>query len=128
MHSYASSLVPLSSFLVKAPPSLVLHKNTLTMQIYTCTQNGIVFDQAYGWELSLLEPNDFWDHVPQVWKPIYHFFNVPISSDINANENPLRLIKDIAKEEDFVSFKLDVDAPEVEIPIALELLKVVCGG
>jgi hypothetical protein len=32
-------------------------------------------------------------------------------------------LKNVAIPEDFVSFKLDIDTPAVEVPIALELLK-----
>ena len=35
--------------------------------------------------------------------------------------NVLQIIKQIASREDFVSFKLDIDAPTIEISIALEI-------
>ena len=84
-------------------------------------QTKIVFDQIYGWEYTLLEPNDFWKRVPDVLKPIYHFFNVPISAGADDPNSPLRFLKEIATEKDFVAFKLDIDTPEVEIPLALKL-------
>ena len=37
--------------------------------------------------------------------------------------SPLRFIRNIARHADFVAFKLDVDTPLVELPIALELLR-----
>jgi hypothetical protein len=79
-------------------------------------------DVMYGWEVTLLEPTSFWDGVPDEISQSYHFYNVPISSNITAASNPLRIIRDIATLDDFVSFKLDVDTPEVEIPIALDIL------
>ena len=66
---------------------------------------------------------NFWEHVPRRIKPYYHFFNVPISGGEVDDLSPLRFIKDIANEEDFVSYKLDVDNPAVEIPQAMALLK-----
>jgi hypothetical protein len=84
---------------------------------------GYDFDEIFGWEVTLLEPNDFWSHVPQRYVDMYHFFNAPISSDPKDHHSPLRVIKKIAKPEDFVSFKLDVDTPSVEIPIALDILR-----
>jgi len=48
---------------------------------------------------------------------------VPISGGEVDDLSPLRFIKDIANEDDFVSYKLDVDNPAVEIPQAMALLK-----
>jgi hypothetical protein len=79
-------------------------------------------DVMYGWEMTLLEPTSFWDGVPDEISQLYHFYNVPISSNITAKSNPLRIIKDIATLDDFVSFKLDIDTPSVEIPLALQIL------
>lgn len=81
-----------------------------------------MFDQIFGWEYTLLEPVDFWDHVPHRYIGLYHFFNAPISPDSTSRHSPTRLIKQLTSPEDFVSFKLDVDTPAVEIPIVLELL------
>lgn len=86
------------------------------------SQQSISFDQMYGWEVSLLEPQDFWERVPGAWKPYYHFTNIPIvggSSNINS---PSYAIKKVATEDDFVAYKLDVDHPNVEIPELLDLL------
>jgi len=55
-------------------------------------------------------------------KPIYHFYNVPITSHISDLHCPLRHIKSITRKEDFVSFKLDVDTSSVEIPLVMELV------
>ena len=51
------------------------------------------FDQLFGWELTLLEPGPFWAEVPDLLKPIYHFFNVPIQSGASDPQSPLRLIR-----------------------------------
>jgi hypothetical protein len=90
---------------------------------FTCaySQRFMSFDQIFGWEVTLLEPNQFWKEMPEKWTPYYHFFNVPISSDIAEASSVLRIIENIADEEDFVSFKLDIDTPEVEIPIVLDI-------
>ena len=82
-------------------------------------QRHMVFNQFYGWEYTLLEPSNFWSLVPPLLKPIYHFFNIPVNSKYDDSDSVLRFIEQIAKYDDFVSFKLDIDTPEVEIPIAL---------
>jgi hypothetical protein len=86
-------------------------------------QLGFVLDHIFGWEYTLLEPKDFWTHVPLRYVGLYHFFNAPISADSSSHHSPTRLIQQLATPEDFVSFKLDVDTPEIEIPIALEILR-----
>jgi hypothetical protein len=72
--------------------------------------------------MTLLEPTDYWNRVPPHWKPYWHFYNVPIASDISHPDSPIRFIKQIASPHDFVAFKLDIDSPEMEMPIALSLL------
>jgi hypothetical protein len=60
--------------------------------------------------------------VPDSISPHYHFINAPITAG-NTSMSPLRFIEDIAHASDFVAFKLDVDTPLIELPIALELLR-----
>lgn len=79
-------------------------------------------DTMYGWEVTLLEPTNFWDGVPDEISGNYHFYNIPITPNVTSKSSPLRIIKDIATLDDFVAFKLDVDTPAVEIPIALEIV------
>jgi hypothetical protein len=55
--------------------------------------------------------------------PYVHFYNAPVSSIRNTHHSPQRLIKHIATPDDFVAFKLDIDAATIEVPIALDLLK-----
>lgn len=92
---------------------------------FTCaySQRKMGFDQVYGWEMTLLEPTDYWKRVPPNWKPYWHFSNVPISSEEGHPDNPLRIMQQVATPQDFVSFKLDIDTPAVELPIAIQLLQ-----
>jgi len=86
------------------------------------SQVGVVFDHAYSYEYTLLEPEDYWSRVPMKYKSRFSFFNVPASADPNSENNPLRLIKTTAKPKDFVSFKLDIDTPAIENPMAYDIL------
>ena len=91
---------------------------------FTCgyAQRGISFDQVFGWEYTLLEPRHYWSRVPEKWKPFWHFYNVPISGNQSEPNSVVNFIKTVAKPEDFVSFKLDIDNPSVEMPIAMDIL------
>ena len=91
------------------------------IQMYHNRQRKIGFNQVYGWEMTLLEPTDYWRRVPAKWKPFWHFYNIPIAADAEHPDSPLRVIKQIADKDDFVAFKLDIDHPEMEMPIALSL-------
>ena len=82
---------------------------------------GLTFDRIFAWEFTLLEPRDYWQHVPEAIKLILTFFNIPITNDNKDMDCPLQFIKKLASPRDFVSFKLDVDNQDVEIPIAMKL-------
>lgn len=84
-------------------------------------QRGVSFDQVFGWEMTLLEPVDYWRRVPPRWKPFWHFHNVPVHSSVDSPDSPLRFIQQLAGPQDFVAFKLDIDNPDMEMPIALML-------
>jgi hypothetical protein len=97
-------------------------KSSLWWFLCMYLQQGIAFDQMFGWEQSLLDPVAFWKEVPAPIKERYHFYNTGLSQELSSGDSPLRMIKGIATEEDFVSFKLDIDTPEVEIPTVLSIL------
>jgi hypothetical protein len=83
----------------------------------------INFGSIFGWEMSLLEPSQFWKHVPPRWKPLYHFFNKDITASPTDADSVQTLTKQLGiTKHDFVAFKLDIDTPKVEIPIVLDLL------
>jgi hypothetical protein len=76
----------------------------------------------YGWEYALKQPQQWWAEVPNTWKPYTHFYNIPVAANLTHGEHPLRLLDTLhVKERDFVSFKLDIDTSEIEVPIALQL-------
>lgn len=96
--------------------------SSLTWFICAYLQNLVVFDHVYGWEYSLLEPNQFWADVPQKLIPFYSFFNAPVKGDFTESMNIPRLIERLARTDDFVSFKLDIDTPEIEIPLVQQIM------
>lgn len=90
-----------------------------------CVQMKIDFGNIFGWEMSLLQPAQFWEHVPPRWKPLYHFFNKGITASPTDADSVQTLTKQLKiTKDDFVAFKLDIDTPEVELPIVSDLLDV----
>jgi hypothetical protein len=65
---------------------------------FTCgySQRKIGFDQVFGFELTLLEPKDYWSKVPAKWLPFWHFYNTPIANDPEHAYSPVRILKSIA--------------------------------
>jgi hypothetical protein len=91
--------------------------------VFGFCKRQVGFDQVFAWEMTLLEPTDYWRRVPPQWKPYWHFYNVPIQSDLEHADSPLRYLQQMATVDDFVAFKLDIDHSDMEMPIALSLLK-----
>eukprot|EP00026_Physarum_polycephalum_P012670 Phypoly_transcript_12997.p1 GENE.Phypoly_transcript_12997~~Phypoly_transcript_12997.p1 ORF type:complete len:138 (+),score=18.37 Phypoly_transcript_12997:647-1060(+) len=60
-------------------------------------------------------PGKYWDK--------YHWYNIPVSADIGSHTNALTLIKRVATPKDFVVFKLDVDAPQIEHAMMQQILE-----
>mgnify|MGYP003385827399 CR=1 len=85
---------------------------------------GVSFDRVLAFEKNLLEPADFWGRVPLKWQPFWNFYNIPINSSAHsaaASPSPLFHIRTLAAPEDFVSLKLDIDFPDIEIRLAQEI-------
>jgi len=92
---------------------------------FTCafSQRKVAFNDVFGWEMTLLNPTEYWAKVPTKWLPYWHFYNTPISADEMQAQSPVRLLKSIATPDDFVAFKLDIDHPDTENPVAMSLLQ-----
>lgn len=52
--------------------------------------------------------------MPADIKPKLQFMNVPVSGDRAHENSPLRFLKDVARPEDFVAIKVDIDNNEIE--------------
>jgi hypothetical protein len=73
--------------------------------------------------MTILNPVEYWQKVPPKWLPYWHFYNSPISAVQEDHMSPVRILKSIAVQSDFVAFKLDIDHSSTEMPIAMSLLK-----
>lgn len=73
--------------------------------------------------MSHLEPAAFWRHVPPRWKPLYHFFNKGVTAESSDPDSVQTLTRQLGlTPSDFVAFKLDIDTPDIEVPLVLSLL------
>lgn len=79
----------------------------------------IEFDGIWGWDAQLYNPTEWWQGVPLDVRPKLRFYNVPIASGTAAD--PLLTIAQVARPEDFVVLKLDIDHFGVENEVVEEL-------
>eukprot|EP00667_Euglena_gracilis_P018641 EG_transcript_19844 len=85
-------------------------------------QRGFHFAHIYAWEIKQIDHTAYWQRVPNAFKPRMHFFNTAASANETSGMNPLRIVEWVAKPEDYVVFKLDIDNNEVEVSLILQLL------
>ena len=85
----------------------------------------IDFDAIYAWEASPTTTAAFFGPMPVHLAARTHFYNVPVSrpGSVGAGvADALAVLLSVARPEDFVVFKLDIDADVLEEEIALALL------
>lgn len=86
-------------------------------------RHGIEFDRFLLWEAQPTAPHEIFSELPKELWHKYQFFNWPASSNSSDASSPLHILKKIARPEDFVVLKLDIDKPDVEMEIIQELIK-----
>ena len=83
---------------------------------------GIEFDRIIGWEAAVTDPALQWNSVPADVKRKTSWFNVPVTTGKDDDDNPFTFIKHMTKPEDFVVLKIDIDTPEVEMKLVRQLM------
>jgi len=86
-------------------------------------RRGIQWDGIFCWEANFIEPSQVWSKIPARFKHIYHWYNIPVSEVRGHPDSALDYILSVAKPEDFVVLKLDIDNLPVETAIIQEILK-----
>ena len=76
-------------------------------------RNGIHFDRALLWEADTHAPGDIFKVVPKRLFHAYQYFNIPASVELKE-DHPLLILKRIAKKDDFVALKIDIDNALIE--------------
>jgi hypothetical protein len=133
VHDFAAmcrSLKPTSRIvLIDAGASLDYHNNydgQLSPAVYLVEmfrKFGMPFDHIYAYEVTPLKPSSVFQKVPKEWLPAYHWINVGIDTTPGGKLNPLSMVLDNFNEDDLIVFKLDIDTPSLEMPLAQQLLK-----
>ena len=53
---------------------------------------------------------------------VISYYNIPVEASPNATANPLRALRHLARPDDFVVFKLDIDAATLEADFLSQIL------
>jgi hypothetical protein len=75
-------------------------------------KNSLQFDRIIAFERGDLIPAIVWEQIPEDLLPVYTLINVAVES--TGKYNPLKMLKYLAKPQDYVIFKLDIDAFDLE--------------
>lgn len=91
--------------------------------VETYEKYGVHFDRILAWEAAVMNPNEIFREVPANVLNNLTYFNVPADPVPNAKHNPLRILLEITRPEDFVVLKLDIDNSAVETALIKQVLK-----
>ncbi len=74
--------------------------------------NSLHFDRIIAFDQAQYSPRTYWNQIPDDLMGILTFINVGV--DKSGKFNPWNILKTIAKIDDYVIIKLDIDAPMLE--------------
>jgi hypothetical protein len=83
-------------------------------------QQGVELEHIWVWEAKQMAATDYFAGSTMAERSRTHFYNWGVAL---GAESPWAMLKQQVKPEDFVVVKLDIDSPEIEIPLAYELLE-----
>ena len=75
-------------------------------------QNSLQFDRIIAFERGELSARTAWEQIPADLMTVYTLINVAVES--TGKFNPLSMLQTLAKPEDYVLFKLDIDSFDLE--------------
>jgi hypothetical protein len=82
----------------------------------------IQFDRIIAYESEQLETERVWEELPDDLFPIYTYINVGVKAKL-GRFNPWTMLEAIAKPNDYVVVKLDIDTPQLESALMKQLFK-----
>jgi len=91
--------------------------------VNTYAKKGIRFDRIFAWEAIPHAPLDIYKPVPNDVMDRLTYFNVPADPAPGAKHNPLRLLMDVAKPDDLVVLKIDIDTSWVETALLKQIME-----
>ena len=69
-----------------------------------------------------MKPAQIFEGMPNDLMTSISYFNIPVEDTKGGKNNPWRYVRDLARPEDFVVVKIDIDTPKIEIELMRQLL------
>ena len=82
---------------------------------------GLRFDAVYAWEKKTYNNGDFFADAPASIQHLTHYVNMPVTTLPGDRNNPLVAIALVARPQDYVVLKLDVDNSSIELALVEQL-------
>jgi hypothetical protein len=83
---------------------------------------GIDFDRIIAWEANALNTSLVFAGYPAEIVSKLTYFNVPCTTGPLDSMNPIRMLKQLTRPEDYVVFKIDIDHPVVEMELMDQII------
>jgi hypothetical protein len=83
---------------------------------------NVTFDRIIAFEAVQIPPDMVFHKLPRSMIGRFNYVNLPISANPGDRTHPWSILLSVAKPEDYVVVKLDIDAPHVELPLVLQLV------
>ena len=88
----------------------------------TYASRGFHFDRILAWEAQRHAPQDIFAQYPTDVFGRVSYYNIPADPEEGARGNPLRVLKQLTRKEDFVVIKIDIDNDPVELAFIQQIL------
>lgn len=85
--------------------------------------HAVSWDEIWAWDIKEIEPQEYWQGVPDEVYGKLHFYNT-YASDKHGPPSPLGILQDRFRPGDFVVIKLDIDHEVLEGKIMQQLLEI----
>jgi len=100
------------------------HVTGFRWTVETFERLGVTFDRIFAWEAVPISTVDFFGPMPLHLASRTHLYNTPVARPGHGGvADALAVLREVARPQDFVVFKLDIDADVLEEEIALTLLQ-----
>lgn len=89
--------------------------------------HGIEIDEVFVWEFRKQGVESYWSGVDAAtrarWEPKVTFYDgIGVNAELHSEHNPVSRLYQSCAPDDFCAFKLDIDTPEIELPLVQQLL------
>jgi hypothetical protein len=91
--------------------------------VETYLKFGIDFDRIIAWEANAVNTSLVFGGYPAEIVSKLTYFNVPCTAAPDDSMNPVRMLKQLARPEDYVVFKIDIDHSVVEMELIQQIIE-----